>query len=474
VANFTRLFDLGSTNAAIGPVATSGFLVVDFTANPNTGAQIVNRDVWGAGTSSIGFNNYSLLNDATFQTLMKTIPMSFYRQNARSGVGNFGDPNTMESAFAADGTFQNWNGVDPFINRWPLCFNNFGTNPPKFIMGVNADVTYFNSPAIFQSVCQQFAQHFKDTPSTATGVPLPMFGWEIGNESQDTVSAATYNSYFNAGADGFHAVDPNYKIFGPVYNAFGNIPSSFVTSCGSRCHALTYHNYKFSGNANPGTAAIIDMTSNPGVFRPSSEATNARTFLTNNGFANMSQAFGEWAMDDTPSSTIDPQQQDHNGAVFAAQWILDGIRVNKGVEYGAIWELVHDQQYGMIQGTGGPPGGIAPSGYLLSKATDWMWGTRVADSGVKTGPTGDRLNMLSVKDGFRFAVMIINFSTTQSYSGQVALSHWPLNDTGTATINRWEISSANPVGATTSINVTAGLTPTMTIPATSVVILTSP
>ncbi len=77
---------------------------------------------------------------------------------------------------------------------------------------------------------------------------------------------------------------------------------------------------------------------------------------------------------------------------------------------------------------------------------------------------------LPVTNGNHIAVMIINWDVAD-ISGQVALNRWPINTGGTATLTRWEGSAANPQGLDTTITVAGGLTPAISVPARSVVIL---
>jgi hypothetical protein len=87
------------------------------------------------------------------------------------------------------------------------------------------------------------------------------------------------------------------------------------------------------------------------------------------------------------------------------------------------------------------------------------------------------LTTLAVKGGVQpnaFALLIANASTSSAATGQIALSHWPVNTTGNGTINRFEVGDNSHLGTTSTLTVASGLVASTTIPPVSVVILYSP
>jgi hypothetical protein len=71
--------------------------------------------------------------------------------------------------------------------------------------------------------------------------------------------------------------------------------------------------------------------------------------------------------------------------------------------------------------------------------------------------------------------MIVNPGKGAQNSKTVALSNWPINATGNATANVWQMTSAVQApgqdGTRTTINVTAGVTAPMNFPDPSVTII---
>lgn len=424
-----------------GPAASSSFINVDFSA---TTGQNCPGALWGLAVGAPNDNHFALCGDETFLTAASQIMPSLYRINSATGGG---------TGFWSDNIFANINNPDwSVIQNFVQNGHRFISSTCRLIIGIR-----FNSMSVgnFASACTKIANHFKTT-NGGDGKPLNVWGWEIGNEDDGT-DIGTYCSYFNAGADAFHAVDPNYKIIGTVDSfVHGGRFTSFAQQSGSRIGALCYHNYLYCGGSDPTPSDQNLFTSG----RPASDAQQTRSQVAGTAAANAPIFMGEWNMECAAAG--EAREQQIIGANFAARWIYQGLNANAGVEMGAMWEMANDGTYGAIQGSS-----ISPEGWFLGKAGNTMDGARV----TATINAGGLRDILATKSGGAFGVMINNYDQGSAITGQVALSHWPFNNTGTGSINKWEISPAHQQGNLTTVSVTAGLTASITVPAGSVVIL---
>lgn len=447
----------------IGPAASGSFVNVDFSKI----GQTVSQYVWGVGAGLLISNNYPpsathSMGNGQVQQALSSMAYPLLRINGISiGLQTFFNGGSS----ASSSNLSNWLGF--FINNIYSCF----PKTVRIIFGIGADLSSWHSPADYAGACSTVAKWFKTTNSSATGAPVPIYGFEIANETNNaSMSHDTYNSYFNAASAAIKAVDPNYKIFGPVYSWADGI-GSFMNACGSHCDVIDYHYYPYGGqgqfDGQGGTGFILGGA--------------------NNGFGNSIKqgivgntpiCLGEWNQNNLPGTSrggdspgsCNVHQCDYVGAVFNAQSILQGLNTSNNFTMAANWEVFQDSDYGLL-GAAETPGGafISPVGYFMSKAAATMYGSRATVS-------GGNLNCLAVTGGpgpGHCAVMLINGSQSNAQSGQVALSHWPVNASGTATINQWIVGQNNstPSLAATGLNVTAGLTSTITVPPASVVIL---
>jgi hypothetical protein len=447
-----------------GPSASGTFVNVDFT---NLTGQTVQPYVWGVATGTLGDSNFNNCTDSTLQGILSTLAFPLYRFNSQSGY--------TENAFPSGATTSsNLSTVfGPLINNAPL----FIPSNARIIIGLGATLTNWSTASNFGTMCAAVATYFKNTNSTATGAPLPIYGFEIGNEADGGSGNAPsyYYSYFNAASAAIKGVSSSYKVLGPVFSYVSDV-SGFTSNCSGNYDALDYHAYLYAGQSQ--------FTSNGGVGSVLTDNNYAFGTEVANGISGTTPIFiGEYNQNDTYGTlsggaspgVCNTYQQNAVGAVFNAQAILSGLNSTNNFQMAGIWEVYLDSDYGIVGGTdcvnSGGNYAIAPGGYLLSKAASTIYGERAT---VTIGSANPPLNTIACTDGTsRIALMLINYSQTTAYSGQVALAHWPLNSSGTATINQWVIDAANTTGQVSTLSVTSGLTSTVTVPAASVVILYS-
>jgi hypothetical protein len=469
---------------AVGPGVTGSFVTADFTANSG---QTVSKFVWGVadggdiggnggngsgpgGTGFTGKNGNGGLTNTSIQNILRTCAFTLYRFNSQCGY--------------TERLFCDFSGNNPtncnttlrvsMDNQFGALINNFPSIAPgaRLVIGIGFHPNLWASASAFANVCSQIATYFNSHPS------CPVYGFEIGNEDDNGSGniPSFYVSYFNAASQAIKAVNSNYKIFGPVFSFDGSL-QSFASQCGANCDHLDYHAYAYGPGDDLTTrrsqAAILNYTilNNLGndftAWRNGGGSANAEILI---GEYNQNNTFG------TGGQNV--FMQNGTGAVFTAKSIVSGLNATNQFTMGGIWSVFQDSDYGQIGGSDNVNAGTfqpCPSGWMLSKAGQTMFGTR-SNVTVSAG-VGGTLMTLAVKGGpasNAFALMIINASTTSSASGQVALSHWPVNTTGTGTINRFEVGNNNPNGNVTTLSVTAGLVAATTIPPVSVVILYSP
>jgi hypothetical protein len=458
---FSQTFTISPTaSSGPGPAASGNFVNVDFASL--TG-QTVSQYVWGVSTGM----QLSQCANTSLQNALKPLAFPLYRFNSGAGMA--------EAAFpggATTSTTATLNAVfGPLINNAPL----FMPSQARIIIGLGSPPSNWSSAANYAAMCAAVATYFKTTNSTATGAPLPIYGFEVGNETDNGSGTppSYYYSYFNAASVAIRAVNANYNMFGPVFSWVSDV-SGFVANCGSNIQVLDYHYYMYGGQSqftsDGGVAAVLtDNNYAMGNAVKSAVSGNLPIFI---GEYNQNDTYGTLSGGSSPG-VCNTYMQNNVGAVFNAQCILAGLNASNNFEMAGIWEVYQDSDYGVVGGADNGGGyNVAPGGYLLSKAASALYGQRVA---VSMGSTNPALNCLAVQAGpgaGHFAVMLINYSQTATYAGPLGLSHWPLNANGSATINQWTVSAANPSGLTTALPVVGGLSSTVSVPPESVVIVT--
>jgi len=178
---------------------------------------------------------------------------------------------------------------------------------------------------------------------------------------------------------------------------------------------------------------------------------------------------GEWNMNGNPPG--DPNQRTYLGATFAAAGLLDSLNQSRLSFWAAIWDPLGDGNYGMIADplNSDPPGyGIYSQGYFTGQGVRTIYGPRYQ---VTSNSAGFRTCAVVPSSG-HFGLMVVN-SGQGAQTGVAALSHWPVNSSGTGTINKWQMSSATPTGdgVRTTLSVTAGVVQSTSFPDPSVTIL---
>lgn len=421
---------------SIGPVATGSLATVDFGAPTGRKAP---KELWGIAAGFPNDYNFKALNDATFMAAAAQIMPSLYRINCNSGGNGY----WSDQIFAKGANNPDWTLLAPLIDNG---YKFIGPNC-RLIIGLRFEAFSVNDYAI---VCRQIATHIKTT-NGGNGKPLPVWGWEIGNEN-DKTDINTYCQYFNAAADAFHAVDLNYKVIGTIDSYVqADRLNALAQKCGTKVGALCYHNYMYCAGSDPVPTDRELLT----AARPANDAKTARSAVAGTVLTNTPIFMGEWNME--CAAQDEQRQQQPIGAVFAANWMLAGFNANVGVEMGALWEMGQDGAYGVIQN-----GLIKPVGWFLGKAGASMGGDEVS---AKFTNAGGSHNILAILNGSKVGVMIINYDTVPM-AGTIGLSRMPAG----GSLRSWLIGNSNPVPLDAAITVARGII-TVVVPAMSVMIV---
>lgn len=455
-----------------GPAVSGSFVNVDFTSQ--TGKTIV-RELFGVSTATMLDFNFQICGTPGFQTASLALNPPLLRFNSNSGAtGGYTSLNMFPNG--PRGT-PNFNVCAPLVaNLWKIV--NLSTT--KIIMGfgggTDAQGDFLGwSVSDFAFAMAQFVAHLRTTPG-GNGVPIDPLYWEVSNEPN--VGSGTYNSYFNACADAIHAIDAKYIVSGPVSaNDFGYVSGLISGSNSTRVGLLNSHFYLYCPGSDPIPTNQDCCQGLPGINPATGlrQGTSGTTFggeitSNTNGTYMAGKPFfaGEYNIGCGPPDTNN-REQTIIGACYAASTLMQLVDTSNVPVWGGIWEYGPAGNWGVFQPNGAEytaaSYSVDPQGYLISKGAAVMPGA-VANSSAPTGG----VNVIATANGTGFAVMMVNY-TTGAKTGSLALSHWPVNTTGTGTVNVWTLSQAALQGSTTTVAVTAGATANITIPGQSVVIV---
>ena len=264
-------------------------------------------------------------------------------------------------------------------------------------------------------------------------------------------SESTLAGYYNAFIPRIKAINSNLLTFGPIRAGFG-VDKDF----GVQVPQLDGWCSNQFGASN--IRSIRDWNTLPG--------SQLRYVGLSSG-----------GSDDSCSS---PGLNDYTEAMLHCEGMcnaLDSVRTMfVGCYWGAIGGGCGLMDYppdGPTVGQFGPQTGsgqIYPIGYWYAQGVRNIYGPRW---NVPTNTTGMFTVAVTPAAG-RFGLLLYN-TGNGNRSGAVALSHWPVNSSGTATANVWQMTSAQSGpgqdGRHSTVQVTAGVTATMSFPDPSITVI---
>lgn len=442
-----------------GPAASGGTLAnVDFSAPL---APTVHAELFGAASGALLDNTFTLMADSGVQAAAQTLNLPLFRMNAWSG-----QVFTLETVFANGVNSPDWssfanftNNLDKIVPRTATVIGNIGFDNSTFSGAGSYSV------ADFATTAQQYAQFLGKDATYADGTPLGIKYYEIFNEPG--YSQATLDSYVQAAADAIHKnVDSSFVVCAPVSANDFTMASSTIADGGSaRVGMGDVHRYYYCpGDTMPSDFECCSATyaaNAPEDYAASVDAiVNANTWLQGKpwllGEYNLICAEGNGA--------ADARMQTYIGSCFAASYLFKMQRATTTPMWATVWDFCNDGNYGLIQQINGSV--ISYQGYLLSQCAKWAPG-RMTTANDASGSC----NVFATYSGTHATVVIVNYDTN-SVSGTVALSKWPANNTGNATMSTWLAgSTTGAAGQTGTVTVTNGVTGTITIPGQTVMLL---
>jgi len=375
--------------------------------------------------------NFGVCSNGTFQQLVRALNLPYLRINSDSG--NWGSNPANIANFAA-----NANKILP-----PSC---------TLMIGL-----YAGSPAAYQVVPDWWK----------TNGTIPCNYWEVGNET-----GGDYPSIYVPGQQGIHQSDPNFKVGGPAWAGAddGQLGNLIAANSASSLQFLSWHQYLYCRDQDPIPSDFqACLAQNPrsganpfGGYMQAAQAKTAGTYAQN-----YPVCLDEYNIE-CGASQDDLRAGTSIGACFMVSSLMAyASTANQNQAWAGVWDLYDDSgaAYNIID-TGM---NCYPQYYTLQQLIARMPGSMVYS---QSGASG--VQAWATKSGTSFGVVIVN-ANDSPVSGQVALSNWPLNSTGNATIHVWSLPTtngeANVPGNLSTVGVSGGLTGSVTVQARSITML---
>lgn len=220
--------------------------------------------------------------------------------------------------------------------------------------------------------------------------------------------------------------------------------------------------------------ADVCLARDPGqtTSRYAEDQTSIQKAVGNTFAASLPVLLGEYNNECSASFT-DLRAGTSIGAAYMVSVTMSMAAVSTQPVWAAVWDIYDDggAAYNLVDSSNN----LYPQYYVLQRLIAKMPGNMVntAEGSAATG-----LQAWATHRGSQFAVAIVN-SNPNSVAGQVALSHWPVNASGTGAAVLWTYPQGgsmtqtvqNMPGVESMVAVTAGVTAPITVPGTSVVIL---
>jgi hypothetical protein len=432
-----------------GPTASSPFITADFSSAfnyPNgSGQQIVSRYQYGYDSSSLSDNGWAAWSNNNITSALGIINPCFCEvKNAQ----------------------EQWWNSDLSVNTAKMAplLNNFYKADPLgiagFFIGCNWDnnvvVSGTASPSQFATAMANLAKYCVNF-TMPNGKKFPLVGVggydELDNE-------ATSVSYYNAFGPAVKSAAPGVKIFGPV-DSFFNQAQDF----GAKVSSLDWFgNNNLSHWNTTGTNDTTPLTTDD--FSEWGSMTNALS-AGNIQMAGITSFSWDWDCGDG-GGTIG---WGANGAMYACKQIMQALDNARFPFFLGVWGGWGNGTCGIItDGGGGANPLVTPCGYFFAQGVRHVYGPRYR---VPTNSTG-MFTCAVVPTSGSFGLMVLNIGNGNK-SGTVALSHWPVNSTGNGTANVWQMTMSQNApgqdGTHSTVNVTAGVTSSITFPNFSITII---
>jgi hypothetical protein len=439
----------GTSTGGTGPTAQGDITVAfdqPFNYPRGSGQQYVSQRMYGVGTGGAGDNNFGIFANADFRKLCGQVnPGMWMFKNSGQAYWN-NDLSIRQDTLA--NLINNFHECDPlsvsgvfFSIDWGMVPGGDG-NPTQYANGIASLAKYLN------------------TAKMSNGAPFPLLGF-IGHDEPDGQGEDNVAAYYRAFGPAVKAVSPSILVAGPQtsyiqWTDFANKAPIDVLS----------YNYFQGGDSRP----VDDMS-----------------WVTNNQWAAIAQSaagaagnlkatmMGGYGLDWDCGS---PADNAYPGALFAAQGFIDSLNNAKLPFWPCKWDAQSDGTCGVITGPNqaGQYYGvtnqimITPKGYFMAEGVRKIYGLR-----VQTPKVPAKLRVLAVTpDKGRASVMVVN-TGAGNQNVTIGMSKWPVNTTGNASANVWQMDSSVKLpgvdGKRSTVQVVNGVAGPINFPDPSVTIV---
>lgn len=462
---YTSTYTVSTASTGPGPSASSAFITADFTVpvnyvSPGSGQQIVSPRLWGVadgaaaddGRFGARGNNTNNNSFCAFTATTYLTPAGTINPGLWVFIGN--------TAFSPTNPW--FTGTSVNTSAFANLLAGFPSVDTLGISGIIFGLDFtFGNVTDYGTAMGNLASYFYNGGAgrnMSNGHPLPVIGF-TGHNEPDIAGHYTRSqiaAYYGALKTAVKSVNPNYLVVGPQ-------PSWW------------------NGNDGGIDGFMSDVPGMDGIswdgFPQGSGQTIGSGLWTNTDYKD---AFGGAVTDVitklqyTPSVMLqmgaidsacaDPDGSDYHGAVWKAIQQIEQLNAAPVPMYCGHWDSFLQGTSGLIDGNMN----ITPTGYLVARGVRKVTGSRWA---VTTNSAGLLICTTSPGPG-KATMMVVNAGQGAQNSKTVAFSKWPVNSTGNATMDTWQLtSSTTGDGTTGTVAVTSGVTAAMNFPDPSVTII---
>lgn len=494
-----RASDALSCNCAggTGPDTNSSFLKADFTSvyhyptagsttqNPSAGQMQISPRLYGSvdgafannggqigsfGDTTNG-NPFCLLTSPTYQQRMAIVNPGVWMEVSPpngSGATIWNEPYPAPPAVPT---------LNP--NAFTNLINNFYKLDPlgvsSIILNINWQREVNNVPnqAQYGAMMHTLAVFFQNQVMP-NGCRCPVIGFTGQNEPSAGQDIAGY----------YNQIVSNVKNVtlpsGGTYMVSGPVPDSVFLGTGNWAtfsqsvpgmDVFQWDNFPPANSSNAFPMSYLQTPQSQGGI--SDWYSNGLLTQVSNNVSYQPQAYAPVGNLGTTGNYS--EQADYHSAMWDAIQRILTANASPVQAWWMKWDSALQANWGYLLNPG-PAGAnqISPAGYANGKLISTITGPRW---NVPTN-SANLLTMAVTPANGSFGLMIVNAGQGPQASKQVALAHWPVNSTGTATANVWQMTNAATgsggaadQGTTSTVAVTAGLTAAMNFPDPSITII---
>ena len=328
--------------------------------------------------------------------------------------------------------------------------------------------------AAFRNFTQAFCQYWKDHAPAGYKISYV----ECMNE-MDGVAGNTYASCFDGMVTGAQLVDSTIKGTGPASAGYVNGPFQAqavvnqynATTGPQKVGGFNHHQYMYCpscGDSTPSDQTV--MLSLPGPNDIGSVIQSVSGIFTGT-WASSLPWYGLYETNIIAGGPGENRTQTNLGAGFMASTLLKAAQQTTWTNpWFGFWDIYYDtdSDYNMIFPNLSFT--VGAQYYTLQNLIRCMPGSMVA-----TTSNNGNILVWGTKSNANFGMTLVNGNGSSS-TGNVGLSHWPVNSTGNGTVTMWQLDASNYTtgGVTTHPVASAGVLSNVTLTPMSVTMISSP